>query len=266
MIENGIKVIKIGGNIIDDDSKLNNFLTDFVNIAGLKILVHGGGKLATELTDRLGVDTKMIDGRRVTDAETLKIVTMVYAGYINKMLVAKLQSLGCNAFGLSGADANTIPALKRNDSKIDWGYVGDLDYNMPDAANIKIFLDNHWVPVFCAITHDHQGNLLNTNADTIAACIASALAKKNYEVTLVYCFEKKGVLADINDENSVIKKINSAYYMELKDRNIVSKGMIPKLDNAFQSLKEGVHEVKICMAEDLHDFENAGTLITQMNI
>lgn len=258
-----IKIIKIGGNIIDNPQKLNQFLVDFSNIAGDKILIHGGGKIATELGETLGIKARMIEGKRVTDAETLKIVTMVYAGLINKNIVAKLQALQCNAIGLTGADANMIPASKRKDENIDWGFVGDIESSKLKTENLKVLLENGMVPVFCALTHDGEGNLLNTNADTIASSIASALAIAGKEVSLVYCFEKKGVLTDVNDDNSVIKQMNETQYHQLKMNGIVNKGMIPKLDNAFKSIEEGVKEVKICMAEDLNDFQNAGTTISK---
>ncbi len=256
-----IKIIKVGGNIIDHPDKLKKFIFDFSNLAGQKILIHGGGKLATELGTTLGIETKMIEGKRITDAETLKIVTMVYAGLINKNIVAQLQANQCNALGLTGADLNLIPAQKRNDKNIDWGFVGDVVASEMKPQNIDFLLLNGITPVFCAITHDNQGNLLNTNADTIASVLASTLAKAGHAVSLVYTFEKKGVLTNINDEKSVIKKITPGYYNELKEKNIVHSGMIPKLDNAFKSIGDGVQEVKICMAEDLHDFENAGTSI-----
>lgn len=258
-----IKIIKIGGNIIDNPVKLELFLKDYAQIQGSKILIHGGGKIATELGEKMGIVAQMIDGKRVTDSETLKIVTMVYAGLINKNIVAKLQSLGCNAIGLTGADGNLIPAQKRKDEKVDWGFVGDPDISNFKIQNLTYLLKGGFQPVFCAITHDGEGNLLNTNADTIASTVASALAKTGEKTSLVYCFEKKGVLTDVNDDNSVIKKINPQYYSELKTSGIVNKGMIPKLDNAFKSIAEGVSEVKICMAEDLVDYENAGTTITK---
>jgi acetylglutamate kinase len=254
-----IKVIKIGGNIIDNEIKLHKFLQDFSQIAGEKILIHGGGKIATDLSESLGIKAQLIEGKRVTDAETLKIVTMVYAGLINKNIVAKLQKNNCNAIGLTGADANIIPAEKRKDPNIDWGFVGDVNVNQISVSAVQKLLDAGFYPVFCAITHDKQGNLLNTNADTIASSIAGALAKVGENVALVYCFEKKGVLKDANDDSTVIKKITKTDYSQLKSENVVNKGMIPKLDNAFKSLEDGVKLVKICMAEDLNDFENAGT-------
>jgi len=256
-----IKIIKIGGNIIDNPAKLNQFLVDFGKLDGQKILIHGGGKIATEMAETLGIKAQMIDGKRVTDAETLKIVTMVYAGLINKNIVAQLQALQCNAIGLTGADANIISATKRKDEKVDWGFVGDIE--SVNVHDLKLFLNNGLIPVLCALTHDGNGNLLNTNADTIAASLASAMAADGNEVHSVYCFEKKGVLHDVNDDNSLIKTINQEKYVALKASGIVNKGMIPKLDNAFKSIAEGVKEVKICMAEDLSDFQNAGTTISK---
>lgn len=256
-----IKIIKVGGNIIDNPSKLDSFLKDYSSLSGAKILIHGGGKIATDLSKTLGIEAQMIEGKRVTDAETLKIVTMVYAGLINKNIVAKLQLHGCNAIGLTGADANLIAANKRKDPKIDWGFVGDVLSTNINIEKLELLLNNELNPVFSAITHDGKGNLLNTNADSIAAVLASALAKAGHLVSLVYCFEKKGVMLDIEDQNSVIKKITPGYYNELKEKNIIHSGMIPKLDNAFKSIGEGVQEVKICMAEDLNDFDNAGTTV-----
>lgn len=256
-----IKVIKVGGNVIDNPLKLDRFLKDYAALSGAKILIHGGGKIATDLSKTLGIETQMIDGKRVTDLETLKIVTMVYAGLINKNIVAKLQLHGCNALGLTGADANIIPATKRKDPKVDWGFVGDVLSEKINIEKLELLLNNELNPVFSAITHDGKGNLLNTNADTIASALATALAKAGHAVSLVYCFEKKGVMLDVEDEKSVIKKITPGYYNELKEKNIIHSGMIPKLDNAFKSIGEGVQEVKICQAEDLNDFENAGTTV-----
>jgi acetylglutamate kinase len=203
----------------------------------------------------------MHEGKRITDAHTLKLVTMVYAGLINKDIVARLQSIGCNAIGLCGADGNTIPSVKRLDDKIDWGYVGDVDINEINYELIFNLLELGLQPVFSAITHDKMGNLMNTNADTIASSIANALAKAGKEVALVYCFEKKGVLRDVNDQSSVIKEIKTGDYADLKNSGVIHSGMIPKLDNAFKSIQAGVNLVKICMAEDLYDWENAGTSI-----
>ena len=256
-------VIKIGGNIIDDENKLSSFLKSFADLSGLKVLIHGGGKLATRLAEQLGVQQQLIEGRRITDAETLKIVTMVYAGYINKNIVAQLQSQGSNAVGLSGADGNLIKAHKRpplGDGGIDYGFVGDVD-----AVNnmlIKSLLDQHISIVIAPITQDKNGQLLNTNADTIAQEIAKAMSN-DYEVHLIYSFEKSGVLLNAEDDNSVLQTINPAYYKELKDNNVIFAGMIPKLDNAFMAVQQGVKRVVIGKAEQLHQLitGDAGTSI-----
>lgn len=256
-------VIKIGGNIIDDTSKLQNFLAQFSEISGKKILIHGGGKLATQLAKDLGIEQEMIEGRRITDAATLKIVTMVYAGYINKNIVAQLQSNGTNAIGFTGADANLIKAHKRlpNDSKgIDYGFVGDVDE--VNTAAIEPLLEQNISVVIAPITHDGKGQLLNTNADTIAQSIATAMGSK-YDVSLLYCFEKNGVLLDANDDNSVIPTINPSYFIKLKEEQLIFAGMIPKLENAFAALEKGVGKVIIGKAESILDLVHAkaGTTI-----
>ena len=254
-------VIKIGGNIIDDEKKLSSFLKAFAAIENKKILVHGGGKLATRLSEKMGIEQKLIDGRRITDAETLKIVTMVYAGYVNKNIVAQLQSYHCNAIGLSGVDGDSILAHKRKHPVIDYGFVGDVDaINTPLLRNL---LDQNLSLVFSPITHDQQGQLLNTNADTIAQEIAKAMSSE-YEVKLIYSFEKSGVLMDADDESTVIKSINPAYYKELKAKEKIFAGMIPKLDNAFAALKSGVNKVIIGKAEEL-DKLMKGTAGTTIN-
>ena len=241
-------VIKIGGNIIDDETKLSSFLKSFAAINGKKILVHGGGKLATKLAEKLGVEQKIIDGRRITDAETLKIVTMVYAGYVNKNIVAQLQSFECNAIGLSGVDGDIILAHKRKHPVIDYGFVGDVDaVNTPLLKNL---LEQNLALVFAPITHDQGGQLLNTNADTIAQEIAKAMSSE-YETELIYSFEKTGVLLNVDDESTVITNINPSYYEELKAKEKIFAGMIPKLDNAFAALKSGVSKVIIGKAENL---------------
>ena len=256
-------VIKIGGNIIDDEIKLSSFLKDFAEIFGASsshpfrgrgLLVHGGGKLATKLAAQLGVEQQMIDGRRITDAETLKIVTMVYAGYINKNIVSKLQSHQCNAIGLSGADGNVIQAHKRVHPTIDYGFVGDVD--AVNTALLKSLLQQNMAVVLAPITQDSNGQLLNTNADTIAQETAKAMSSL-YEVHLIYSFEKSGVLLDVNDESSVIPVLNWQYYQELKTplqgmEAKIFEGMIPKLDNAFAALQSGVTRVIIGKAEELH--------------
>src|SRR5262245_22452374 len=206
---NKLYVIKIGGNIIDDEVKLHSFLRSFAIIEDRKILIHGGGKLATKLAEKMGVEQKMIDGRRITDAETLRVVTMVYAGYVNKNIVAQLQRFNCNAMGLSGVDGDIILAHKRKHPVIDYGFVGDVDaINIPLLKNL---LEQNLSLVFAPITHDQGGQLLNTNADTIAQEIAKALST-HYEVKLIYSFEKSGVLLDTDDDSSVIKSIDPVYY------------------------------------------------------
>ncbi|MDR0560219.1 MAG: acetylglutamate kinase [Prevotellaceae bacterium] len=245
-----ISVIKIGGNIIDDVENLALFLKKFTAFQGIKILVHGGGKLATKLADKLEIKTRMIDGRRVTDAATMDIVTMVYAGLINKQITAQLQATGCNAIGLSGADAGLITAVKRSPIPVDFGFVGDISVEGIDAKRLLDILNLGLVPVFCPITVDRHGTLLNCNADTIARSIAVALSS-SHSVRLIYCFEKKGLLADVNDENSVISSINSENCDRLKSEGVISAGMIPKTDNAFGALREGVKEVVIKSFADL---------------
>lgn len=242
MLKNIVNIVKIGGNVINDDDQLNVFLEDFAKLEGLKILVHGGGKKATKLASQLKLTPKMINGRRITDKENLEVVTMVYAGLINKNIVAKLQKHNCIAIGLTGADANTIKAHKRIVKDIDYGFAGDIDH--VDHSNIKILLDNNLTPVFCAITHNKKGQLLNTNADTIASEVAVALSKE-YNVVLTYCFEKNGVLKNMNDDNSVINTINSQDYVSLKEDKIITDGMLPKLENCFYALQHGVSKIII---------------------
>lgn len=246
-------VIKIGGNIIDNEEKLSSFLKAFAAVQGKKILVHGGGKLATKLAEQMNIPQQMVEGRRITDAETLKIVTMVYAGYINKNIVAQLQANGCNALGLSGADANIIQAHKRIHATIDYGFAGDVDFI--NSSLLQTLLQQNISLVIAPITHDKQGQLLNTNADTIAQEIAKGLSQQ-FDVNLVYSFEKAGVLLDADDDNSVIPKINPVSYKKLKEKNLVFAGMIPKLDNAFVALNSGVKKVIIGKAENLHHLLN----------
>lgn len=241
-------IIKIGGNIVDDELKLSSFLQEFSAIRENKILVHGGGKLANKLAEKLGIEQKMIDGRRITDSETLKVVTMVYAGLINKNIVAQLQANGCSAIGLSGADANTILAHKRINAAHDYGFVGDIDSINSEFLNQ--LLENKMIIVFAPITHDKKGQLLNTNADTIAQEIAKAMSGF-YHTNLIYSFEKTGVLTDVDDESSRIEEINPSYYTQLKEEKKIFAGMIPKLDNAFAALNNGVKKVIIGKAEDL---------------
>lgn len=246
-----LTILKIGGNIIDVPYLLEKFISDFVKIEGPKILIHGGGKLASELSAKMGIETKMHEGRRITDYETLKLVTMVYAGLINKEIVAGFQKDGCNAIGLSGADANIIPATRRAPQPIDFGYVGDVNPQMINDRFLFSLLSMGITPVICAITHDGNGSLLNTNADTIASSIAIAMSK-HYSTKLIYCFEKNGVLLDPDDDDSVISLITYDHFQNLKKEGIISKGMIPKLDNAFKAISNGVSEVEIKHASNLN--------------
>jgi acetylglutamate kinase len=255
-------VIKIGGNIIDDEVKLSSFLRSFAAIEGNKILVHGGGKLATKLAEKMGVEQKLIDGRRITDSETLKIITMVYAGYINKNIVAQLQSFNCNAIGLSGVDGDIILAHKRNNPVIDYGFVGDVD--AVNSPLIKKLLDQQLTLVFAPITHDQAGQLLNTNADTIAQEIAKAMSH-DFDVQLIYTFEKSGVLLNADDDNTVIPVINISTYKKLKAEEKIFAGMLPKLDNAFAALKSGVRKVIIGKAENLDALMNGSSGTTIVN-
>ena len=261
-----LKVIKIGGNVIDSPESLQQFIADFAMLKGPKILVHGGGKIATKLAEDLGIKSKMVDGRRITDGESLKVVTMVYAGLINKNIVANLQSENCNAIGLSGADGNLIQATRRLPLKVlsagedlgdavDYGFVGDLNESSIDHQALSKLLEAGFTPVFSAITHDGKGQLLNTNADTIASAIAIAMSKE-YETSLIFCFEKAGVLMDLEDESSIISSIDPHYYNELKRQGIINDGMIPKLDNAFEAINKGLKEVCIGKADTLPSLNN----------
>lgn len=254
-------VIKIGGNVIDHPENLDKFLSDFSKLDGHKILIHGGGKIATKLASDLGIHSQMVEGRRVTDAESLKVVSMVYAGLINKNIIATLQHKNCNAIGLSGADGNMIRAKRRPIKEVystekakivsvDYGFVGDLDNTSVNFDSIHKLFEAGFTPVFSAITHDGKGQLLNTNADTIASVVAVAMSKL-YDTSLIFCFEKAGVLRDVDDENSVIRSIEPASYVELKRQGIISEGMIPKLDNAFDAINQGLKEVYIGKADAL---------------
>ena len=235
-------IIKIGGALIDDEELLNEFLEQFSEIQEKKILVHGGGKLATTLADKLGVEQKMVNGRRITDKDTLDIVAMVYAGGINKNIVAKLQQKKCKAMGFSGADANLIKAKKREHAEIDFGFVGDITEKSVNRKLISKLLKLELVPVFSAITHDKKGHLFNTNADTVASVIAQALSVK-YDVELLYCFDKEGVLEDVNNPESVIKNISEKEFSTLKDEGKLHKGILPKLENALGAVKNKVNKV-----------------------
>lgn len=248
MMQEPLYIIKISGNIIDDEQRLDAFLKQFAQQEGKKILVHGGGKLATKMAEQMAIPQQMIDGRRITDADTLRIVTMVYAGYINKQIVAKLQSMGTNALGITGADGNAILAHKRQHATIDYGFVGDID-----RVNANLFdqlLQQNTTVIIAPITHDAKGQLLNTNADTIAQEIAKALSVQ-YQTNLVYSFEKKGVLTDVDDDTSVINTLDRKNYELLKSAGKIFAGMIPKLDNAFAAIEAGVSKVIIGQAEEL---------------
>lgn len=262
--ETDLYVIKIGGKVIDNSENLHRFLKDFTALPKKKILVHGGGKVATQLSETLGIEPKLVDGRRITDIETLRVVTMVYGGLINKNIVAQLQRFGTNAIGLTGADGDFIRAKKRPVKAVDYGFVGDLDENSIQPNNIDSLMAAGFTPVFCALTHDGQGQLLNTNADTIASALAVALADQ-YRTTLIYCFEKKGVLKDIDDEGSLIGEITPRGYEELKARQVIHSGMLPKLDNAFKAIACGVKEVIIGHSEDLGNLGTETPFGTHLN-
>ena len=257
-----LTLIKIGGNVLDNPAARLQFLTDFTALNGAKILVHGGGKVATQIAEKLGVETVMLDGRRVTDQAMLDVVTMVYGGLVNKQLVAQLQTLGCNALGLTGADGGIIRARKRTGWAADYGFVGDIE--AINTVLLESFLAQNLTPVLAPLTFDPAlATVLNTNADTQAQAVAVALATK-FSVNLVYCLEKKGVLADLNDDNSTIPMLKSDEFEALKKAGTVSKGMIPKLDNAFAALRAGVWRVTICHAADVREAVEEGTAGTRL--
>jgi acetylglutamate kinase len=255
-----LKIIKIGGNIIDDDNALQQFLKAFATIDSPKILVHGGGKIAAKLAQQMQVEVKMIDGRRITDLETLDIVTMVYAGKINKNVVAQLQANNCNAIGFSGADGNTIVSDLRPSKSIDYGFAGDV--KKVNTETLELLLNNNVTPVFCAITHDKNGQLLNTNADTIASELAIGFASV-YNTELYYCFEKNGVLKDVNNDDSVIENINTKTYQPLIENGIIYEGMLPKLNNSFHAVNHQVQKVCIGKSDMLFDNNNKHTTISK---
>jgi acetylglutamate kinase len=254
-----VTLIKIGGNIIDNPTELAQFLSDFSKIEGYKVLVHGGGKSATKMAESIGLVPQMIDGRRITDAAMLDVVVMIYAGQINKNIVAQLHADNTNAIGFSGADGNLIQSDKRNHPTINYGFVGDV--KKVNTNLLETLLSTGIVPVFCAITHDGKGQLLNTNADTIASELAIALSEV-FDVTLNYCFEKPGVLYDAEDDSSVIENINQELYSKLKAEKAIHSGMIPKLDNCFNSLSKGVQKIKIGHHRMLQDKTALYTTIT----
>ncbi len=255
---NQLTIVKIGGNIVENEVKLGQFLKSFAKLEGNKILVHGGGKEATSLAERLGVPSKYVDGRRVTDEEMLKLVVMVYGGLINKRIVALLQKEGCNAIGLTGADGNAIQAVKRKPGKVDYGFVGDVTSDGVNTDLMYTLLQKGFVPVLAPLTHDMAGNMLNTNADTIAQEVARACAKEN-RVVLVYGFEKSGVLLDVNDEASVIPVLKADEFKRLKEEKLIYDGMIPKLENAFAAVAAGVEKIIIGNAEELEALVNGAS-------
>lgn len=252
-------VVKIGGNVIDNPEMLDGFLADFAALTEPKILVHGGGKKATKLSHKMGFTPQMVDGRRITTDQDIEMVTMVYAGLINKTIVAKLQQLNNNAIGLSGADGNTILASKRPVRTIDYGWVGDIE--KVNAQFLKSLIEQGITPVLCAITHDGDGHLLNTNADTIASETAIVMSTL-YSTDLIYCFEKQGVLEDVEDKNSVIVSLNESYYNTLKSDQAIHSGMIPKLNNCFSALKQNVTKVIIGSPEVLKKDSKTFTTLT----
>lgn len=260
---NKLYVTKIGGNVLDDDEALNHFLKDFASIQAPKILIHGGGAIATKIGNKLGIESKYINGRRITDRETLDLVTMVYGGLVNKQIVAHLQQWGCNALGVTGADGNMIKAVKRPVKDVDFGYVGDITPDSVNSTLLYFLLKQNVVPVFAPLTYS-EGIMLNTNADTIASVLAISLSK-HFDVRLIFCFEKKGVLRDVNNEGSVIRNLNEAEYKRLLSEGAFHDGILPKLENAYSAIHAGVKEVLIGQASDLirnTRVDTEGTLIT----
>lgn len=260
---NKLFIIKIGGNVLDNPDSLEKFLSDFSSIKEPKILIHGGGKIATKIGNELGIESNYINGRRITDAPTLDLVTMVYGGLVNKQIVASLQKIGCNALGLTGADGNMIKAAKRPVKEVDYGFVGDINQDSVNTSLLYFLLKQNTVPVFAPLTHS-DGKMLNTNADTIASVLAVAMSK-HFDVRLIFCFEKKGVLKDVNDLSSVINHLPKKMYEDLLGKKAFVEGILPKLENAFAAIHAGVKEVLIGEAGDLvknTGKETEGTLIT----
>lgn len=256
-------IIKIGGNVLDNPEALGSFLECFAGIDEIKVLIHGGGKIATRIGDRLGIQSQYVNGRRITDRETRDLVTMVYGGLVNKQIVAALQRLGCNAVGLTGADGNVIPAVKRPVKDVDYGFVGDIQAGSVNLSWLQILLQGGIVPVLAPLTCA-DGVMLNTNADTIASVLAVALSKV-FDVRLIYCFEKRGVLRDVNDPESVIHHLPKKLYCELLDAKALADGILPKLENAYAAIEAGVKEVLIGEAADIRQNTGPttqGTLIT----
>jgi acetylglutamate kinase len=260
---NKLYVIKIGGNVLDDEKSLKSFLKDFASIQAPKILIHGGGKIATKLGDQLGIQSHYVKGRRITDAPTLDLVTMVYGGLVNKQIVAQLQSLNCNAMGLTGADGNLIKATKRPVGDVDFGFVGDITVDSVNSTLLYFLLKQNVIPIFAPLTHAN-GTMLNTNADTIASVLAISLSK-HFDTRLIFCFEKTGVLRDVNKEDSVITSLNKKLYEQLLKEGALHDGILPKLENAFAAINAGVKEVLIGEHTQLlanASYETRGTLIT----
>lgn len=256
-------IIKIGGNVLDKPEALQSFLKSFAAIKEPKVLIHGGGKIATKLGEQLGIESNYVNGRRITDAQTIDLVTMVYGGLVNKQLVAALQALGCNAIGLTGADGNVMKAVKRPVKDIDYGFVGDIVAEGVNTSLLDALLQQNTIPVFAPLTHAN-GSMLNTNADTIASVLAIALSKL-YDVRLIFCFEKKGVLRNVDDADSVIRHLPKTLYEELLAQKAFADGILPKLENAYAAIHAGVKEVLIGEADDLvrnTGKETEGTLIT----
>ena len=235
-----LTIIKVGGKVVENTSSLQKLLVNFSSIDGLKILVHGGGNIATELANKMGLEVQMVNGRRITDAKMLDLVVMVYGGMVNKKVVAGLQALECNAVGLTGADLNIIRAIRRPVKEIDFGFVGDIV--KVNAEALKKLLSNGFVPVIAPLTHDKQGQIFNTNADDITNAVARSLVSY-YDVRLIFCFDKKGVLSDVNDENSLIPKLTKSEFNTLLNKKVINSGMVPKLENGFDSLESGVKQV-----------------------
>jgi acetylglutamate kinase len=256
--KSSLYIIKIGGNVIDNDQSLYSFLKAFSSVTQKKILVHGGGKIATAVGDKLGIQSNYIDGRRITDDKTIDLVTMVYGGLINKKIVAILQSLQCNAIGLTGADANVLPAKRRPVKTNDYGWVGDVNADNIDCNAWQLFLENNMVPVLSPLTHDSEGHILNTNADTMASVLSISLSKL-YTVTLLYCFEKDGVLENVDDENSILAELNTVTYKALKENKKLFAGILPKIDNAFDAINNGVENVVIGNSTSLRELINGNT-------
>ncbi len=243
-----LTIIKVGGKVVEDPESLDALLDQFKKISGFKMLVHGGGSLATIIAGKLGIETKMVDGRRITDTAMLDVVTMVYAGLVNKKVVAGLQARNCNAVGLTGADLSLVRAKKRRVQEIDYGYAGDVEE--VNSRELRLLLNETVIPVIAPLTHDGTGQLLNTNADTMAAEIAAELSTY-YNVFLFYCFEKRGVLTDQTDENSMIFELDSMLFQQYKEKGIINSGMIPKLENSFMAKRKGVREVLITNAQNI---------------